>query len=304
MSGWPKHGLRMSLKTKPSNVTKHRSPNLSRDASRCACAGQERRIMITHPATGERTRESLYRSWSELRARYPSISARDAALTLGASEAQLAAARCTCGEGTALAAAPAALLSAVAALGPVTARTASHGAVLDNVGTYGAPDIGEHTGIVIGDGIDLRIFPRGWAFAYALSDTAESDVQRSVQIFDAAGEASHTIYLRPDSDIQAYEMLVNALASTEIAEPVLRADGPLPVETADDAIDRDAYRQAFAAMTDTHDFFMLLHRFGLTREQGVAAGRTGVCARRRPQRASSVVPLRGRGKHSADDLRC
>jgi putative hemin transport protein len=167
---------------------------------------------------------------------------------------------------------PTALLSRVPELGVVTARTRSRAAVLDSVGSYGPPDIGEHTGIVIGANIDLRIFPSGWKHAYAVTGSSDAGSQRSLQIYDGEGMPAHEIVLRPESDGAAYERLTRALALRDDSH-----DGPAPklerhvapAETPDAAIDVAAYRAAYAAMTDTHDFFMRLRRFGLAREQGL-----------------------------------
>ena len=176
---------------------------------------------------------------------------------------------CEGGEAIALSPDPAPLLERVAALGPVTARTQSRYASLESAGTYGAPDIGEHTGIVIGDNIDLRIFPSGWVYAYATTCPSGPAVSRSVEVFDGAGAAAHAIVLGPESDLAAYERLVRELAlARDGVQLALEPQAHRP-EKDDAAIDVPAYRRAFAAMGDTHDFFMLLRRFGLAREQGL-----------------------------------
>ena len=173
---------------------------------------------------------------------------------------------------------PTTLLSRVPELGVVIARTRSRNAVLESVGTYGAPDIGEHTGIVIGENIDLRIFPSGWKHAYAVSSAGGANgggPQRSLQIYDAEGMAAHEIVLRPESDAAGYDRLVDAAAlpaegSHDGTAPAPKLEPHVaPAEKPDASIDLTAYRAAYAAMTDTHDFFMLLRRFGLAREQGL-----------------------------------
>ncbi len=141
--------------------------------------------------------DRLFARFAQLRHDRPDLRAAAYARLLAVSEAELVAARATAGEAVALAADPRRILAAVPSLGPVTARSRSRDAVLACHGVYGAPDIGEHTGIVIGENIDLRIFPSGWKFAYAVHDDAESGPRRSLQIFDGNGTAAHTIDLRP-----------------------------------------------------------------------------------------------------------
>jgi len=167
---------------------------------------------------------------------------------------------------------PTRLLGVVPDLGPVVAVTENFGARLRCDGTYGAPDIGRHTGIVIGDNIDLRVFPSGFTSAYATPNDAEP---QALVVLDASGVRSHLIELGPDSNRLAYASAVASLATGDDA-PATDDDAFATLASAssspalDDAsVDVAAYRQAYAAMTDTHDFFFLLRRFKLEREQGL-----------------------------------
>ncbi len=215
------------------------------------------------------SRDDLFREIARLRSDRTDLRAREAAATLGVTEAEYVAARAVAGEARPLEADARALLEGVARLGPVMASTRSSGAVLESIGTYGTPDVGERTGIVVGDNIDLRVFPSGWVSAYAVDDARDGGVLRSLQIFDADGVSAHEIYLRAESDGDAYDALVRdrALAGTH-AETVPRATAPVSKKR-DGDVDVGTYRQAYAAMTDTHDFFLVLRRFRLEREQGV-----------------------------------
>jgi len=168
---------------------------------------------------------------------------------------------------------PARLLGVVPAIGPVVAVTENFGARLRCDGTYGAPDIGQHTGIVIGDNIDLRVFPSGFAAAYATAEDAE---RASIVVLDQAGVRSHAIELGAGGDRAADATAVATLATgVEVAgsledSPFARQTAATPEPKTDDAsVDITAYRAAYAAMTDTHDFFFLLRRFKLEREQGL-----------------------------------
>lgn len=213
------------------------------------------------------TPSSLFSAWQDVRRASPHLRSRAAAAALSITEAELVAARCDAGQATRLKPAPADILAHVARLGRVRARSESRYASLESVGEYAMPDIGEHTGIVIGDNIDLRIFPSGWTYAYGVTD--EAGGAPSVQIFDGNGAAAHKVLLRPESDVAAYERLVADLAMPSDAPLVTLAPISARAEKRDADVDSDAYRHAFAAMGDTHDFFMLLRRFGLAREQGL-----------------------------------
>lgn len=191
------------------------------------------------------------------RAQAPKTRARDLAHQLGLREAELVAA--FLGEGTTrLTADPRRLLEAVAGLGPVMALTRNESAVLEKVGTYAEYRGGQHAGVVINGEIDMRVFPAHWVHAYAV----EEGDKRSIQVFDAAGDAVHKIYLREASDQAAWAPLVEGLRDT--APLALRPRRPLAGAKADP--DRRAeLRQNWLAMNDTHQFFPMVNKLGMNR---------------------------------------
>lgn len=217
------------------------------------------------------TLADVYRSWRELADFNSTIRTREGAGKLGVSEARLTAALCAQGHGVALRPAPAALLARIPALGRVRGRTRNRAAALESIGTYGAPDIGEHTGIVIGENIDLRVFPSGWNSAFALTaDPSRNGERARIVAFDATGAAAHEVCLLPDSDMDAFDTLVRALESTLVNEqPLFGAAAESAPAAHEQDVDAAAFRAAYAAMQDTHDFFMLLRRFNVSREAGL-----------------------------------
>ena len=50
--------------------------------------------------------------------------------------------------------------------------------------------------MVLGEHIDLRIFPKVWAHGFAVEKRDGADIRRSLQFFDASGEAVHKVHLR------------------------------------------------------------------------------------------------------------
>jgi len=166
------------------------------------------------------------------------------------------------------------LIGALEPLGPLMALTRNESCVHEKVGVYrGASAQGPQrlVGLVLGGDIDLRLFYSHWRHGFAvverLSDGAE---QRSLQFFDAAGQAIHKIFLRPDSELPAYEALVERFAA-EDQQPGLEpgAAWQEPAESPDEAIDVASFRGEWASLRDTHDFFGLLKRHGLSRTQAL-----------------------------------
>jgi putative hemin transport protein len=125
-------------------------------------------------------------------------------------------------------------------------------------------------GSVLDEGIDLRLFLMRWHVGFASTEESARGVKRSVQFFDRAGTAIHKVFLRNESDVAAFDALVAEHAS-ESQDPELHLEpvaSPEP-ERPDSAIDVDALRAGWAALTNTHEFFFLLKKVGATRTQAL-----------------------------------
>lgn len=218
--------------------------------------------MTTQPPSPETIRRE--------RADNPKMRERDLAAKLGISEAQLVAAHV--GEG-ARRIEPRVndLIGGMAALGEVMALTRNESAVHEKIGVYDKPVAGKHAAMLLGADIDLRLFPAKWAHGYAVEKRDGEAVRRSLQFFNAAGEAVHKIHLRASSDVDAYEALVDALLHADqtqaiVVEPRVEAQPGNDNETAGTAED---LRERWSRMTDVHQFFGLLKTLNLGRQQAV-----------------------------------
>jgi putative hemin transport protein len=219
---------------------------------------------------------TLARRWADLRAAQPSLRVRDAADALGVSELELAAtqvgatARWLDGD-------LAALLHGLPAVGRCMALTRNPAAVSEVRGRYGGVELASGVGLVHGEAIDLRVFMAHWRYALAIAegDLRRPDgVRRSVQVFDGAGTAVHKVYLEPDGELTTWEALIEARAAAtpptvDLAPSVSAAARP------DADVDAAALGRDWDALTDTHEFFPMLRRHGLTRTQALrlAGGR-------------------------------
>jgi putative hemin transport protein len=133
----------------------------------------------------------------------PRMRERDLAAEIGISEAELVAA--SCGEGTVrIEPRVDRLLAGLEAAGEVMALTRNESAVHEKIGVYDKVVTGKHNALVLGEDIDLRIFPKAWAHGFAVEKRDGEDIRRSLQFFDAAGEAVHKVHLRPASNLYAY----------------------------------------------------------------------------------------------------
>lgn len=188
----------------------------------------------------------------------------DLAVSLGLPEAALVAARV--GHGTRrIDATPDRLIPMIEALGEVMALTRNPSCVIEKVGTYRDYHSGNHAAMTLDKEIDLRIFPGRWVHAFAVEIAGEGGPRRSVQVFDAAGDAVHKIHLRAGSDLAAWDALRDGLAVDDQGD---RSDfaprtAPPPAKSAPDKV--DILRREWGRMTDTHQFNTLVRKVKMNR---------------------------------------
>lgn len=200
----------------------------------------------------------------QLRGQQPDLRERDFARQNGTSEGELVAAYV--GQGTRrLRVDMAALLTGLGGVGEVLALTRNESAVHEKSGIYENASAGDHTAIVLGDDIDLRIFPGRWAHGFAVEKSDKEGVsKRSLQFFDAAGEAIHKVHRRPATDLVAWEALVQSLLSDD-QTPGIATRPVAASEVAGAAAPVSELRREWEAMTDTHQFFGMLKRLNYRR---------------------------------------
>lgn len=198
------------------------------------------------------------------KAAQPKARDRDLATSLGVSEARLLAAHLGHGARR-IAAHPDRIVPELAAFGPLMALTRNDSCVIEKTGEYRNYQGGGHAGLVVNEEIDLRIFPAQWVHAFALERETEAGAQRSIQVFDAAGDAVHKVYLRAASNAGAWAPFVARLLA-EDQGPAGAFAPRAPVEAAAGNPARAAeLREHWARMTDTHQFLALVSRLKLNR---------------------------------------
>jgi putative hemin transport protein len=168
------------------------------------------------------------------------------------------------------------LIAALEPVGPVMALTRNASCVHEKTGIYSHASAngpaGREMGLVLGGAIDLRVFYSRWAHGFAVDEISDKGVQRSLQFFDASGTAVHKVFVKPATDLAAWERLVAgfvAADSTPGLEPAAPAAPATEQPDADADIDVEAFQQAWASMRDTHEFFGLLRTHGVTRTQAL-----------------------------------
>ncbi len=189
---------------------------------------------------------------------------RDLADSLGLAEAQLVAAFVGHGA-TRLSADIDDIFPRLNGLGEVLALTRNPSCVIEKVGQYDSYHSGAHASMVLTEDIDLRMFPKHWVHAFAVERDGDKGTKRSLQFFDAAGDAVHKIHLRDDSNHGHWYDLVAALKSEDQAQ-VLNVAPRQPAEAPKaNAEKADALRTEWAKMTDTHQFLRLTSKLKMNR---------------------------------------
>ncbi|MFD2261561.1 hemin-degrading factor [Lacibacterium aquatile] len=223
-----------------------------------------------------------------LMAAEPNLRRRDAATKLGASEAALIAAPLPGQDTTRLKTDWSALFSAFPTLGEVMCLTRNEHCVHEKTGPFERVEVGPHVGLVLGEQIDLRVFPSAWKFGFAVEQETERGPQRSLQFFDGAGGALFKLYAKPATNLDAWAALIENFKDADAGEPVF---GALPAPAAakpDSEIDVDGFRAAWDGMKDTHEFFGMLKKFGVERVQAL---RLAGLERARPVALDSIKTI-------------
>lgn len=204
----------------------------------------------------------------QARSENPKMRERDLSAQLGISEAHLVAANV--GEGVRrIDPRVGDVLKGMGALGEVMALTRNESAVHEKIGVYDKPVVGEHASMMLGADIDLRVFPSAWVHGFAVEKRDGDEIRRSLQFFDAAGDAVHKIHLRPNSDVDAYEEMVSTLVAANQQQTVETIAEEVAVAEEAGAGAEGELRERWGAMTDVHQFFGMLKQLKLSRRQAV-----------------------------------
>ncbi|MDP2160138.1 MAG: ChuX/HutX family heme-like substrate-binding protein [Flavobacterium sp.] len=216
------------------------------------------------------TETTLKTQWQALKATTPHLRIRNAADQLGVSEAELLATQI--GE-TVIRLQPEfpAILTEIETLGKVMALTRNEECVHERKGVYLNPDFSSpFAGLFVGEDIDLRIFLSAWDKAYAVSETSEHGTRKSLQFFGKDGLAIHKIYLTTDSNEEAFDALVEKYKSENQETTESTTEVPAVANEKPDAeIDVEGFQKAWIELKDTHEFFGMLKKFGVTRTQAL-----------------------------------
>lgn len=216
--------------------------------------------------------QNLKGKWANLRAENPHLRIRDAAEKLNVSEAELLSTEI--GETVVLLEPKCAeILQELEKIGRIMALTRNEEIVHERKGEYKNVEIMSghaQMALAVNEDIDLRIFLVNWHFAFAVTNESQRGTMRSLQFFDIDGTAVHKVFLTEKSNLDEYEKIIEKYRHPNQNETLeFKAKPAKEAEKPDSEIDAEGFRKGWANLKDTHDFFPLMRKFGVAREQAL-----------------------------------
>ncbi len=208
-----------------------------------------------------------YRSYLQLKAQRPHEYARDLAQLMKISEAELAHARVGA-EAQRLRIDVPAMLAALETVGETKSITRNPYAVHEQIGRYQHIRISERGGLILNPrALDLRLFTDQWSSAFYVREQTVRGESRSIQFYDLHGDAVLKVYATPHTLAAAWDQWRNNFAWSE--NPPLAIVPPAAASGLADVPPQ--LEREWREMTDIHQFFNLLKRHQLTRQQAFRA---------------------------------
>ncbi|WP_347116019.1 ChuX/HutX family heme-like substrate-binding protein [Leclercia sp. S52] len=205
-----------------------------------------------------------YTRWLELKEQNPGKYARDIAAMMNISEAELTWARVG-HDAWRLHGEIRDILGALEAVGETKCICRNQYAVHEQVGTFTNQHLNGHAGLVLNPrALDLRLFLNQWASAFHITETTPRGERQSIQFFDHQGDALLKVYTTDNTDVSAWGDLLSRFIFADNPPLALKAAEPAANVASADAAKVDS---EWRSMTDVHQFFGLLKRHSLTRQQ-------------------------------------
>lgn len=213
----------------------------------------------------ENTITSIKEQWAAFKTQHPKVRIRDAAKSMGLTEAQLINTGID-DNVVRLKDQFKEILKEVVSLGYVMALTRNDYCVHERKGVYQKVGFNGHVGLIVTPDIDLRLFMNNWKFGFAVNENE----RLSLQFFDQHGDAVHKIYLVEQSNVEAYHTLVNKFKAEQQA-PDLEIEGLRNevLETDNHELDLKAFREDWINLQDTHEFHGMLRKHKLSRTRAL-----------------------------------
>jgi len=221
----------------------------------------------------------LAEAWQRLVEDQPKLRIRDAAELLQTSEAKLLASQLDAGnfqqqQVRRLQGPFGPLMKQLESLGEVMVLTRNDAMVHEKVGQFKGLTLhgsGERQmGLALGE-IDLRLFMGQFVFGFEVASQTPRGVRHSLQFFDASGNAVHKVYARENTNMNAWQALVDEYLAVEQSSDIETLDTATTTTeqqsllTPPASLDIAALDADWRELKDVHHFMALLKKHQLQR---------------------------------------
>ncbi len=215
--------------------------------------------------------DEIFNKYTSAKKENPRFRTKDISDSIGISEGELVASRVGV-DVIKLKSNPNEILLSIEKLGSVMALTRNEYCVHERHGVYSNGSFSSHgsmtMGLFVNPDIDLRLFMKHWKHCFSLTETAGDRILRSFQFFDSEGKAIHKIYALEASQEKIFNEITESFREKqEDREIIVSLKKDLPSFANDDEVDWDSFRTSWRNLKDTHDFFPMLRKFNLDRQQ-------------------------------------
>ncbi len=215
--------------------------------------------------------KNIFESYISLKKENPKLRTKDISNTLGVAEGELVASRVG-HDVIRLKPEPNEILLSVEKLGSVMALTRNEHCVHERHGVYSNGSFSSHgsmkMGLFVNPDIDLRLFMSHWTYCFSLTEKSEKRTLRSFQFFDKSGLAIHKIYALNESQKDMFNKITDTFKSEDnLFDVEIKNMNTDQIYTKDEDVDWKLFRESWENLKDTHDFFPLLKKFNLERQQ-------------------------------------
>ncbi|MBD2779724.1 hemin-degrading factor [Xenorhabdus szentirmaii] len=210
--------------------------------------------------------QSLYERYQQAKADNKAKYARDLATYLNVSEGELL--HCRVGiDAKRLNIDAPALLQELAVVGETKAITRNDFAVHEHIGRYENTKFSQNVGLILNPReLDLRLFFMHWSSIFSLVEPAKNGMRHSIQFFDRQGDALHKVYTTKDTDMAAWDALIEKYQTHENpALDIQQEEVPEHAEVTEQL--KTQLDEEWRAMTDVHQFFIMMKRNNMNRQQ-------------------------------------
>ncbi|MCE1848530.1 hemin-degrading factor, partial [Enterobacter hormaechei] len=155
------------------------------------------------------------------------------------------------------------LLEELAVVGEIKAITRNDFAVHEHIGRYVNTHFSSHAGLVLNPReLDLRIFFGHWSSVFYLVEPAKNGMRHSIQFFDHQGDALHKVYATGNTDMTAWEALIEKYQTEDNPALVIKPIEEITYSTLTNEL-KAQLDEEWRAMTNVNQFFTLLKNHNL-----------------------------------------